>query len=193
MQVGRRWNVAQNAEITLEANPSSVEAGRFRGYRAAGVNRVSLGVQSLDDIQLKALGRLHNAAEAMTAIGLAREIFPRLSFDLIYARPGQTPAMWEAELEVGARSRCRPSVALPAHHRAGHAVLRPSGARPAESARSRCRCRSLRNDCRDYAPRPACRPMKSRTMQRPAQSAGTTSSTGATTTMPASAPAPMAA
>ncbi len=98
-EIAANWSVADDAEITIEANPSSVEAGRFRGYRAAGVNRVSLGVQSLDDSQLKALGRLHDAAEARTAIGLAREIFPRLSFDLIYARPGQTPAMWEAELK----------------------------------------------------------------------------------------------
>jgi oxygen-independent coproporphyrinogen-3 oxidase len=77
-----------------------VEAGRFRGYRAAGVNRVSLGVQSLHDGQLRALGRLHDAAEAVRAIGLAREIFPRLSFDLIYARPGQAPSEWESELKA---------------------------------------------------------------------------------------------
>lgn len=96
--VAANWTVAPGAEITLEANPSSVEAERFRGYRAAGVNRVSLGVQALNDRDLKFLGRLHNAAEALHAIGLAREIFPRLSFDLIYARPGQTPRAWEAEL-----------------------------------------------------------------------------------------------
>ena len=85
--------------MTLEANPSSVEAERFRGYRAAGVNRVSLGVQALNDADLRFLGRLHNVAEALHAIGLAREIFPRLSFDLIYARPGQTPEAWSAELD----------------------------------------------------------------------------------------------
>jgi putative oxygen-independent coproporphyrinogen III oxidase len=92
------WPVAAEAEITVEANPSSVEAERFRGYRAAGVNRVSLGVQSLDDRALRFLGRLHDAAEARRAVELARAIFPRLSFDLIYARPGHTPAAWEAEL-----------------------------------------------------------------------------------------------
>jgi oxygen-independent coproporphyrinogen-3 oxidase len=97
--VARHWGVPDGIEVTLEANPSSVEAGRFRGYRAAGVNRVSLGVQALNDPDLRFLGRLHNVAEALTAIGLAREIFPRLSFDLIYARPGQTLAGWEAELE----------------------------------------------------------------------------------------------
>ena len=96
--IARNWVVAKNAEITLEANPSSVEAERFRGYRAAGVNRLSLGVQSLRDEQLRVLGRLHNADEATRAIGLAREIFPRLSFDLIYARPGQKPDEWQAEL-----------------------------------------------------------------------------------------------
>jgi putative oxygen-independent coproporphyrinogen III oxidase len=98
--IAGRWNVAPDAEITLEANPSSVEAERFRGYRAAGVNRVSLGVQSLDDAQLRMLGRLHNSEEAIRAIGLARETFPRLSFDLIYARPGQTADEWERELNT---------------------------------------------------------------------------------------------
>jgi putative oxygen-independent coproporphyrinogen III oxidase len=92
------WTVPDGIEITLEANPSSVEAGRFRGYRAAGVNRVSMGVQALNDADLRFLGRLHNVAEAKVAIELAREIFPRLSFDLIYARPGQTMKAWEDEL-----------------------------------------------------------------------------------------------
>ena len=90
--------MAPDVEITLEANPSSVEAGRFRGYRAAGVNRVSLGVQAFDDASLKKLGRLHNAAEAFAAIGIAQAVFERTSFDLIYARPDQTPAQWRAEL-----------------------------------------------------------------------------------------------
>ena len=97
--VAKNWTVPDGIEVTLEANPSSVEAERFRGYRAAGVNRVSLGVQALNDGDLRFLGRLHNVEEALHAIGLAREIFPRLSFDLIYARPGQTPDAWQAELE----------------------------------------------------------------------------------------------
>ena len=97
--VARNWTVPAGIEVTLEANPSSVEAERFRGYRAAGVNRVSLGVQALNDKDLRFLGRLHNVEEALHAIGLAREIFPRLSFDLIYARPSQTPEAWGAELE----------------------------------------------------------------------------------------------
>jgi putative oxygen-independent coproporphyrinogen III oxidase len=92
------WTVPNGIEITLEANPSSVEAGRFRGYRAAGVNRVSMGVQALNDVDLRFLGRLHNVAEAKVAIELARDIFPRLSFDLIYARPGQTIEAWQQEL-----------------------------------------------------------------------------------------------
>jgi putative oxygen-independent coproporphyrinogen III oxidase len=92
------WNVAEGAEITLEANPSSVEAARFRDYRAAGVNRVSLGVQSLDDGELRKLGRLHTAAEALAAIDVAARTFARYSFDLIYARPGQTLEDWRAEL-----------------------------------------------------------------------------------------------
>jgi len=96
--IGRHWTIAPDVEITLEANPTSVEASRFRGYRAAGVNRVSLGVQSLDDTILKQLGRLHTAREALDAVAVARAHFPRFSFDLIYARPGQTVAAWRAEL-----------------------------------------------------------------------------------------------
>ncbi|MDZ5697281.1 radical SAM family heme chaperone HemW [Chelativorans sp. M5D2P16] len=97
--VAGHWTVPDGVEITLEANPSSVEAERFRGYRAAGVDRVSLGVQALDDRDLRFLGRLHTVEEALAAVRLAREIFPRLSFDLIYARPGQTVEAWRAELE----------------------------------------------------------------------------------------------
>lgn len=92
------WHVAPDAEITLEANPGSVEAGRFRGYRSAGVNRVSLGVQSLRDDILKSLGRIHSVAEAKAAIEIARTTFDRFSFDLIYARPKQTTDEWRAEL-----------------------------------------------------------------------------------------------
>src|SRR5690606_37463993 len=96
--IDRTWGLAADAEITLEANPSSVEAERFAGYRAAGINRVSLGVQSFDDEELKRLGRLHNAQEARAAIDIAQLTFERSSFDLIYARPGQTPDQWRAEL-----------------------------------------------------------------------------------------------
>jgi oxygen-independent coproporphyrinogen-3 oxidase len=99
--VGAAWPVAPDCEVTLEANPTSVEAGRFRGYRAAGVNRLSIGVQALDDADLKALGRLHTAAEALAAVDVAASVFERYSFDLIYARsPAQTPAAWQAELET---------------------------------------------------------------------------------------------
>jgi oxygen-independent coproporphyrinogen-3 oxidase len=98
--VGKHWTVAPGAEVTLEANPTSVEATRFKGYRAAGVNRVSLGVQSLDDASLKSLGRLHSAREALDAVAIARAAFDRYSFDLIYARPEQTPAQWAAELKL---------------------------------------------------------------------------------------------
>jgi oxygen-independent coproporphyrinogen-3 oxidase len=97
--VARHWRIAPDVEVTLEANPTSVEAARFRGFRAAGVNRVSLGVQALDDVALKELGRLHSAGEALAAVAIARAIFERYSFDLIYARPGQTPDAWAVELE----------------------------------------------------------------------------------------------
>jgi len=91
-RIGDVWTVNRNAEITLEANPGSVEAQRFRGYREAGVNRVSLGVQSLRDDALKSLGRIHTVAEAKAGIEIARAAFDRFSFDLIYARPGQSTA-----------------------------------------------------------------------------------------------------
>ncbi len=97
--IGRCWRVTSEVEVTLEANPTSVEATRFAGYRAAGVNRVSLGVQSLDDAALKMLGRLHSAREALDAVEIARRAFERYSFDLIYARPDQTPLAWADELK----------------------------------------------------------------------------------------------
>jgi oxygen-independent coproporphyrinogen-3 oxidase len=97
--IAKHWSVATDVEVTLEANPTSVEATRFRGYRAAGVNRVSLGVQALDDAALKELGRLHSASEALDAVAIARSIFERYSFDLIYARPRQTLDAWGTELK----------------------------------------------------------------------------------------------
>jgi putative oxygen-independent coproporphyrinogen III oxidase len=97
--IARHWRVAPDVEVTLEANPTSVEATRFRGYRAAGVNRVSLGVQALDDAALRGLGRTHTAREALDAVAIARQIFDRYSFDLIYARQGQTPDAWAVELK----------------------------------------------------------------------------------------------
>lgn len=97
-QVGALFELLPGAEITLEANPTSIEAGRFRDFRAAGVNRVSIGVQSFNAQALRFLGREHSAAQAISAIALGADIFPRISFDLIYARPGQTLADWRAEL-----------------------------------------------------------------------------------------------
>ncbi len=101
--IAGHWPIAGDAEITLEANPTSVEAERFRGYRTAGVNRVSLGVQALDDRALAALGRTHSAREALDAIDIARGVFDRYSFDLIYARPEQTPEQWSHELRGALR------------------------------------------------------------------------------------------
>ncbi len=97
-EIAASWPVDADCEITLEANPSSVEASRFEGYRLAGVNRVSLGVQSLSDAQLRFLGRLHSAEEARDALATAARYFERMSFDLIYARPGQSETEWRAEL-----------------------------------------------------------------------------------------------
>ncbi|AWD22118.1 radical SAM family heme chaperone HemW [Fuscovulum blasticum] len=97
-RISRHWRFENDIEITLEANPTSVEADRFRGYRAAGVNRLSLGLQALNDDDLRRLGRQHSAAEALAALDLARSTFDRVSADLIYARQDQTLAAWEYEL-----------------------------------------------------------------------------------------------
>jgi oxygen-independent coproporphyrinogen-3 oxidase len=96
--VSSLWEMEETAELTLEANPTSAEAENFRGYRSAGINRLSVGMQALNDADLKLLGRQHSAAEALAAFELAAGIFPRVSFDLIYARPGQTVADWREEL-----------------------------------------------------------------------------------------------
>nr|HML28307.1 radical SAM family heme chaperone HemW [Hyphomicrobium sp.] len=96
--IAKRWGIVSGAEITLEANPGSVEAARFRGFRDAGINRVSIGVQSLRDDELRKLGRIHTVDEAKAALHIARSTFERFSFDLIYARPGQTADDWRREL-----------------------------------------------------------------------------------------------
>lgn len=130
------FDPAPDLEVTLEANPTSVEAGRLAAFRAAGVNRISLGVQSLEDAPLRMLGRQHSAAEAVAALETARRIFPRLSFDLIYARPGQSLAAWQAELhralDLAAdhlslyQLTVEPGTAFEALHRSGALVL-PDG------------------------------------------------------------------
>ena len=129
----RLFDPAQDIEITLEANPTSVEAGRLAAFRQAGVNRASLGVQSLDPEALRMLGRQHSAAQAMAALETARGIFPRLSFDLIYARPGQDEASWRAELRAALalaadhlslyQLTIEPGTAFEALHRRGAIVL----------------------------------------------------------------------
>jgi len=98
-KIASLWPMANDPEITLEANPASADAARFADYRAAGVNRVSLGVQALNDADLKKLGRLHDVAEAKAALTMAMTTFDRVSLDLIYARPDQTDAQWRAELK----------------------------------------------------------------------------------------------
>jgi putative oxygen-independent coproporphyrinogen III oxidase len=98
-KIAQLWRMANDVEITLESNPASADAARFRDYRAAGVERLSLGVQALNDSDLKFLGRLHDVAEAKAALGLAMDVFGRVSLDLIYARPNQTPDAWRRELK----------------------------------------------------------------------------------------------
>ena len=179
--IGRHWHGrAATSKSSLEANPTSVEATRFRGYRAAGVNRVSLGVQALDDASLKSLGRMHTAQEAMEAVAIARSIFDRYSFDLIYARPDQTPAMWADEL--------RRAIAQAAEHLSLYQLtiepetpffgLHAAGKLPTPDEDDRAR--ALRRDAgglrrggaaglRDFQPRPARRgvPAQSGVLARP--------------------------
>ncbi len=129
----RLFDPVPELEVTLEANPTSVEAGRLAAFRAAGVNRASLGVQSLDDAALRLLGRQHSARQATAALELARGIFPRLSFDLIYARPGQSLPAWRAELDQALalaadhlslyQLTVEPGTAFEALHRRGTLVL----------------------------------------------------------------------
>lgn len=99
-RVQKNWPLANDIEITLEANPTSVEASRFRDYRSAGVNRVSMGLQALNNHDLKLLGRLHTSEEALIALQVARQNFERVSFDLIYARQHQTMDAWTSELDL---------------------------------------------------------------------------------------------
>jgi oxygen-independent coproporphyrinogen-3 oxidase len=127
------WSFAGDIEITLEANPNSAEAARFRDFRAAGVNRLSLGVQALNDADLRALGRAHDAGEARAAIALSQAIFPRSSFDLIYARAGQELGPWRAELEEALalagehlslyQLTIEPQTVFEARHRRGELIL----------------------------------------------------------------------
>ena len=129
----RLFTAAPDIEITLEANPTSVELAKLDLFRQAGVNRLSLGVQALDDAALGALGRKHSAAQALAALEHARATFPRLSFDLIYARPGQTMAAWQAELARALalaadhlslyQLTIEPGTAYEALHRSGQIVL----------------------------------------------------------------------
>ena len=101
--VHRNWPVANDLEVTLEANPTSVEAGKFSDFRAAGVNRVSMGIQALNDPDLRKLGRMHTAAEGLAAFDIARNTFDRVSFDLMYGRQNQSLTEWEAELTESLR------------------------------------------------------------------------------------------
>jgi putative oxygen-independent coproporphyrinogen III oxidase len=135
--IAKHWRLDEDAEITLEANPTSVEAERFAGYRAAGVNRLSLGVQALDDTSLRALGRQHSADEALAALDLAKRHFGRVSFDLIYAREGQAARGWRDELNLALRHAAdhlslyqltiEPDTPFAARHEAG-TLTTPNGA-----------------------------------------------------------------
>ncbi len=142
-------------EITLEANPTSVEATRLAAFRAAGVNRISLGVQSLDPEALRMLGREHSAAQAVAALELARMLFPRVSFDLIYARPGHSVAAWQAELRQALslaadhlslyQLTIEPGTAFEALHRQGRIVL------PDDTAEAAARFGLLPYEVSNYA------------------------------------------
>ncbi len=182
---------ADDIEITLEANPTSVEAGRLAAFRAAGVNRVSLGVQSLDPVALRMLGRQHWVAQAIAALEMARRLFPRVSFDLIYARPGQAAGGLADRAAAGAVAGGGSSVALPAHHRARYRVRGAVSAgrdRAAGSPRQR-RSSTWRPGRRRRAA--VCSTMRFPTMRSRAPRAGITWPIGATAITRASDPARM--
>jgi oxygen-independent coproporphyrinogen-3 oxidase len=139
-RAGEHWPFAADIEITLEANPTSVEAGKFAGFRSAGVNRVSLGVQALNDADLKFLGRHHSAAEARAALDIARRHFGAI-LRFIYARPARVLGL-ARRTRGSPRPRRRSPVGLPAHHRARDRLRRRPSARrapgPRETRRGRC-------------------------------------------------------
>ncbi len=189
--IARHWSVAPDAEVTLEANPTSVEAARFRGYRAAGINRVSLGVQALDDRVLTELGRLHSAREAIDAVHIARSVFDRYSFDLIYARPQQTPAGL-GEQNLSGRSP-KPasifrSISSPSSRRRRSPRCMPRASSRSRTMTPRGRFTTRR---RRSARRTGCRPTRFPITRGRAPNAGTISFIGARTNMPASGRAPM--
>jgi len=185
--VRARLTLEPGAEITLEANPGTVEAARFRGFRDAGVNRVSLGVQSFDDAMLSALGRIHGAAEARKAVSTALASFDNVNIDLMYGLPGQTLDMTRSDIEEALAWACRIS-------------------RRISSPSSRTRCSiAVRRRCRSTMPAPTCSsgskrrsrpPATSTTRPRPlrarAIAADITSTTGSSAIISASAPAPTA-
>ena len=190
--IARLWTVAPDAEITLEANPASVEAERFRGYRAAGVNRVSLGVQSLDDAALKALGRIHDVAEARRAVELARNIFPRLSFDLIYARPDRRSAHGRPSSKRRSRwppTICR-STSSPSSRRRRSSVFTKPASSPCPSRELAADFYALTQEITRGARASRLRNLQPRGARRGERA--TTSPTGATRTMSARARARMA-
>jgi hypothetical protein len=174
------WGFAPGIEITLEANPSSVEAANFAGIAAAGVNRVSLGLQSLDDAALRFLGRLHDAREGLAALATAQAAFGRVSFDLIYALPGQAPAAWETQLRRALMlgSPLSPAQDLPAM--SGVAAL----SLWTMTQRRTCSCSPAK-----LPPQRACPPMKSAITRGRASRAATILPTGDIRIMPESAPA----
>ena len=148
--IARLWPLEPDAEITLEANPTSVEAERFRGYRAAGVNRVSLGVQALNDADLKALGRLHTARRGDGGGRYSpRSIFERYSFDLIYARPQQSVAAWKSGTRQRPARVARSSLAVSADDRARHDVRAAARAGKLDRAHHRSGPRFLGRDAGD--------------------------------------------
>ena len=141
-RVSAHWQMADGVEITLEANPTSVEVGRLADFRAAGVNRISLGIQALNDRALLFLGRNHSAHEAIKAIELADRLFGRFSFDLIYARPEQTVAAWREGTGAGIDVSRRPHLRLPTDNRGRNRISRAQAQRRTRDSR-RCHNRGV--------------------------------------------------
>jgi oxygen-independent coproporphyrinogen-3 oxidase len=182
------WRLAPGVEITLEANPSSVEAANFAGLAAAGVNRISLGLQALDDAALRFLGRLHDVGEGLAALDVAQRAFARVSFDLIYARPEQSADAWAGELSraLGFGTGHLSLYQLTIEAGTRFATLAREGAlRPLDDDRSADLWALTREPHRAAG----CPPTRSAITPVPARRAATTSPTGAIAITSASVPA----
>ena len=158
------FDIAPDAEITSEANPGTVDQERFSALRAMGVNRLSMGVQSFDDEELRWLGRIHGAAEAETAFTAARAAgFTNINLDFIFGLPDQRPETWARTLQARGRARPRAPLALQPHRRARHPARRPGAPRPDSRSRTTISRPTCTRPRANLWPRPGMRSTRFRT------------------------------